>query len=196
MLGLGVLTVGLAIVLVVVLSSPALPVAVVGGAAVGIRLARKKDHPRHVAEVLGVPVLVGLFGVAVSLGTLGRAWSGPATLLSHLGSWGTASFAALSSVVVNNLPAASLLSARTPQAPSLFARRAEPRAKPVRDRVTGLVVVVANGSIGSGTAVDCQSEPHRRCRGAAVDGRRSHLAGCHRLKLTTRSSQAPNKSFI
>jgi arsenical pump membrane protein len=115
--GLGVLTVGLAIVLVVALSSPALPVAVVGGAAVGIRLARKKDHPRHVAQVLGVPVLIGLFGVAVSLGTLGRAWSGPATFLSHLGSWGTAFFAALTSVVVNNLPAASLLSSRTPQHP-------------------------------------------------------------------------------
>ena len=114
---LGVLAVGLAIALVVVLSSPALPVAVVGGAAVGIRLARKKERLRHVAEVLGIPVLVGLFGVAVALGTLGRAWSGPATLLAHLGSWETALFAALASVVVNNLPAASLLSARAPEHP-------------------------------------------------------------------------------
>lgn len=115
--GLGVLAVGLAIVLVLVLSSPALPVFIVGGVAVGIRLARKKDQPRHVAQVLGVPVLVGLFGVAVALGTLGRAWSGPATLLSHLDSWGTALFAAVTSVVVNNLPAASLLSASTPKHP-------------------------------------------------------------------------------
>jgi arsenical pump membrane protein len=90
---------------------------IVGGVAVGIRLARKKDQPRHVAQVLGVPVLVGLFGVAVALGTLGRAWSGPATLLSHLDSWGTALFAAVTSVVVNNLPAASLLSASTPKHP-------------------------------------------------------------------------------
>jgi arsenical pump membrane protein len=116
-LGLGVLAVSLAIVLVVVLSSPALPVAVVGVAAIGIRLAGRKDQPRHVAQVLGVPVLVGLFGVAVALGTLGRAWSGPATLLSHLDSWGTAFFAAFTSVVVNNLPAASLLSARAPEHP-------------------------------------------------------------------------------
>jgi arsenical pump membrane protein len=115
--GLGVLAVGLAIVLVLVLSSPALPVFIVGGVAVGIRLARRKDQPRHVAQVLGVPVLVGLFGVAVALGTLGRAWSGPATLLSHLDSWGTALFAAVTSVVVNNLPAASLLSASTPKHP-------------------------------------------------------------------------------
>jgi arsenical pump membrane protein len=114
---LGVLGVGLAVVLVVVLSSPALPVAVVGAAATGIRLAAKKDEPRHVAQVLGVPVLVGLFGVAVALGTLGRAWSGPATLLSHLDPWGTALFAAITSVLVNNLPAASLLSARAPEHP-------------------------------------------------------------------------------
>jgi arsenical pump membrane protein len=70
-----------------------------------------------VAEVLGVPLLVGLFGVAVALGTLGRVWSGPATLLSHLGVWGSAGVAAASSVLVNNLPAASLLGARTPEHP-------------------------------------------------------------------------------
>jgi arsenical pump membrane protein len=116
-LGLGVLAVGLAVVLVVVLSSPALPVAIVGVTATGIRLAGKKDQPARVARVLGVPVLVGLFGVAVALGTLGRAWSGPANLMSHLGSWATAFFAAGASVVVNNLPAASLLSARAPKHP-------------------------------------------------------------------------------
>jgi arsenical pump membrane protein len=70
-----------------------------------------------VAEVLGLPVLVGLFGVAVALGALGRAWSGPVHLLSHLGIWGTAAVAGLAAVVVNNLPAASLLAARTPSHP-------------------------------------------------------------------------------
>ncbi len=84
-LGLGALAVGLATVLVVVLRSPALPVAVVGVVAIAIRLAAKKDQPRHVAQVLGLPVLLGLFGVAVGLGTLGRAWSGPATVLSAPG---------------------------------------------------------------------------------------------------------------
>jgi hypothetical protein len=33
-------------------------------------------------DVLGLPVLIGLFGLAVALGALGRSWSGPATLLS------------------------------------------------------------------------------------------------------------------
>jgi arsenical pump membrane protein len=66
---------------------------------------------------LDVRVLVGLFGVAVALGTLGRAWSGPATLLSHLNVWGTAVVAALAGVLVNNLPAAALLAAHRPPHP-------------------------------------------------------------------------------
>jgi arsenical pump membrane protein len=64
-----------------------------------------------------VPVLVGLFGLAVALGTLGRAWSGPASLLSHLDLWETAAVAAAGTVLVNNLPAASLLAARIPNRP-------------------------------------------------------------------------------
>jgi arsenical pump membrane protein len=67
--------------------------------------------------ILGLPVLIGLFGIAVALGTLGRAWSGPATLLGHLDSWGTAVTGALLSVTVNNLPAGSLLAARVPPRP-------------------------------------------------------------------------------
>jgi arsenical pump membrane protein len=116
-LGLGLVSVVVAAVLVVVLRSPAIPVFAVGVVAIAIRVARGREHPRHVASVLGLPVLVGLFGVAVALGTLGRVWSGPATLLSHLDLWGTAVVAAGSSVLVNNLPAASLLAARTPPHP-------------------------------------------------------------------------------
>jgi len=115
--GLGLVAVATATVLVVVLSSPALPVAAVGVMAIGVRLATGKDNVRHVAGVLSLPVLLGLFGVAVALGTLGRVWSGPATLLSHLDSGGTAAFAAIASVALNNLPAASLLAARTPSHP-------------------------------------------------------------------------------
>jgi len=115
--GLGLLAVIAATLLVLVLRSPALPVALVGAVAIGVRLITGKDQPRHVVQVLGVPLLVGLFGVAVALGTLGRVWAGPSTLLSHLDVWGTAAVAAVSSVLVNNLPAASLLAARTPDHP-------------------------------------------------------------------------------
>jgi arsenical pump membrane protein len=81
-----------------------------GGGAVHISL-------RAAVDILGVPVLIGLFGLAVALGTLGRSWSGPATLLSHLDAWGAAAVAAAASVLVNNLPAASLLAARRPDHP-------------------------------------------------------------------------------
>jgi arsenical pump membrane protein len=116
-LGLGLAAVLVATVLVLVFHSPALAVVAVGLIAVGVRLARKKENIHHALEVVGVPVLVGLFGIAVALGTLGRLWSGPASLLGHLDSWAGAAVAALLSVVVNNLPAASLLAARTPGHP-------------------------------------------------------------------------------
>jgi arsenical pump membrane protein len=116
-LGLGLAAVVVVTVLVVALPSPALPVAFVGLAVAGIRLAAGRERLGHVTEVVGVPVLVGLFGVAVALGTLGRVWSGPEQLLSHLDIWGTAVVGAAASVLVNNLPAASLLAARAPRHP-------------------------------------------------------------------------------
>jgi arsenical pump membrane protein len=121
-LGLGLLAVAVVTVLVLALRAPALPVAAVGLVAVALRTWRGGDGDRRATarsalRILGVPVLVGLFGLAVALGTLGRSWSGPATLLSHLDAWGTAAVAAVSSVLVNNLPAASLLAARQPPHP-------------------------------------------------------------------------------
>lgn len=115
-LGVGLLAVAAATVLVLVLRSPALPVAGVGVFAVAMR-SRSLDDLRLARDALGASVLVGLFGVAVALGTLGRAWDGPSTLLSHAGPWGNAATGAASSVLVNNLPAASLLSARPPVHP-------------------------------------------------------------------------------
>jgi arsenical pump membrane protein len=103
-----------AVVLVIALRSPAAPVAAVGIAATAVRLAQRRADLRRATATLGLPVLVGLFGVTVGLGTLGRQWSGPATLLSHGGAVGAAIVAALLSVLCNNLPAASLLAARMP----------------------------------------------------------------------------------
>ncbi len=116
-LGLGLVAVLAATVLVVVLHNAAIPVAAIGVAVVAARILTGKENAKHAIDVLGVPVLIGLFGVAVALGTLGRVWSGPADLLSHLDSWGTAVVAAGSSVLLNNLPAASLLAARRPDHP-------------------------------------------------------------------------------
>ncbi len=117
-LGLGMVAVVAATVLVVAIRSSALPVFVTGVVAAGVRvLTSSRPSLARVWQVLAVPVLAGLFGAAVALGTLGRAWSGPAVLLSHLSGWATAAFAAVTTVVVNNLPAASMLAARTPSHP-------------------------------------------------------------------------------
>jgi arsenical pump membrane protein len=111
-LGVGLAAIAAATVLVVILPNAALPVLAVGVIALGLRTDGWRSALRGALEVLGLPVLIGLFGIAVGLGTLGRAWSGPASLLTHLGPWATAGVAAGSTVVFNNLPAASLLSAR------------------------------------------------------------------------------------
>ena len=116
-LGAGLVAIVTATVFVLVLHSPALPVAVVGLAAVLLKARSWPGQGRRAFEVLGVPVLLGLFGIAVSLGTLGRVWSGPADLLRHLGTWATAGLAAVMTVLVNNLPAASLLASRPPPRP-------------------------------------------------------------------------------
>lgn len=140
-LGVGLVAIAAVTVLVVTLRAPALPVAAVGVLALLTRWTRpaRQSHPEipgqpaeavddatqpgepltpgAAVRALGLPVLAGLFGLAVGLGALGRAWSGPATLLAHCDAWGTAAVAALTSVLVNNLPAASLLAARQPTHP-------------------------------------------------------------------------------
>jgi arsenical pump membrane protein len=112
--GIGLLAVAAAVVLVVTLHSPALPVLIVGVVTILIRVAQRRLNFRGAWDTLGAPVLVGLFGVTIGLGTLGRVWSGPATLLAHVGGMGAAAVAAVLSVLFNNLPAASLLAARNP----------------------------------------------------------------------------------
>jgi arsenical pump membrane protein len=135
-IGLGLLAVVAATVLVVTIRDSALAVLGIGVAVAGFRMLAGESRParnhgapvagtaaarspglqalelRRICEVLGLPVLIGLFGLAVALGTLGRAWSGPAALLSHLSGWATAAFAAIAAAAVNNLPAASMLAAR------------------------------------------------------------------------------------
>jgi arsenical pump membrane protein len=107
--GVGVVAVAAAAVLVVALSEPALPVLAVGLAAT----AAHRRRPR-----LGAPALGGLFALAVALGTLARAWHGPAALLSSSGTWTTAATSAVASVLLNNLPAAVLFSAQPPAHPA------------------------------------------------------------------------------
>lgn len=105
---LGMAATLLAAVLMVVVRDPAIPVVAVGIAACLLRRVRMRVDLR-------VPAL--LFVVAVGLGTLARAWHGPAHLLAGSDRWLTAAIAAGGSVVVNNLPATVLFSAQRPPHP-------------------------------------------------------------------------------
>ena len=118
-LGVGLVGAVVAVVAVVALGGTAMALVVLGtGLAVaGCRAAQGRLSVAAVRQTVDVPVLVGLFGLAVALGTLGRAWSGPQWLLAHTASTGQAAIGAVSSVLANNLPAASLLAARTPPDP-------------------------------------------------------------------------------
>lgn len=110
-LGVGLASVVAVVVLVLLLPDAALPVLGVGLVAVAVRLAQGRLTSGPVLSILGPAVLIGLFGLAVALGTLGRAWRGPQHLLAHLSRLPTAALGAATSVAVNNLPAASLLGA-------------------------------------------------------------------------------------
>ena len=107
-LGIGAVATAAATVLILVLHNAALPVLAIGVAAVVTRRLRPS---------IGAPVLAGLFLLAVALGTLARRWHGPASLLRHAGVIGGAAVGAAASVLINNLPAASLLSAERPPHP-------------------------------------------------------------------------------
>jgi arsenical pump membrane protein len=112
-LGLGAAAVAVSTVLVLVLTSPALPVLVVGLITAGLA---RTPRARLLAAI-DVRMISGLFAFAVALGTLGRAWRGPEALVDSLGRWQTAAVGALSAIGVNNLPAAVLLTPDPPAHP-------------------------------------------------------------------------------
>ena len=111
-LGLGAAAVVAAARLVLVLPNPALPVLGLGLTAAGVR--RLRERP-------GLRMLAPLFAISVGLGTLAWAWGGPTRLLASADPCATAAVATLGSILVNNLPAAVLLSAhRPPHTPALL----------------------------------------------------------------------------
>lgn len=112
--GAGALGVALVVAAMLVLSPAweAVATICVAAAAIGWSGARGRVRAGELTRTVNAPVLGGLFGVAVCLGTLGRVWSWPSHLLAHASSAATAAAGAVTSVLVNNLPAASLLGAR------------------------------------------------------------------------------------
>lgn len=97
-----------AVVVMLVCANPALPVLAIGLLVVVLRRRRVR---------VGVVVPVVLFVVATLAGAVGHLWSGPANAIADAGAVETAVIAAVASIVVNNLPAAALLSAQSMQHP-------------------------------------------------------------------------------
>jgi arsenical pump membrane protein len=110
--GLGLLGALAAAGLTIALREPAVPVLLVGLALIAIEVVRGRLQWREVVRAIGPIVLISLFLVSVAVGVLARSWDGPAQLLAYSGRWGTTGIAALASVLINNLPAAVLLSSR------------------------------------------------------------------------------------
>lgn len=109
----GTVAVAAAAAMVLVLPEPALPVLALGAAAaVLVRLGS-----RTALRVANLLLLGGVLLVAVGLGTLARSTHAFEHLVTHAGRWETAWLGAGASVVVNNLPAAALLSAHLPAHP-------------------------------------------------------------------------------
>lgn len=110
-LGLGFWGALLAAVLILVLRDAALPVLAVGLLLVARRAQRGELCLSETLTELGAPALLGLFLLSVLLGTVARASAFPADAIHSAGAPLTAVVAALASIVINNLPAAVLLSA-------------------------------------------------------------------------------------
>ncbi len=116
-LGFGALGVVLAVVLVLGLRAPALPVLAVGAACASGQLVTRRASLAPLRRAVN-PLLLGpLFVLATALGTLARLWGAPARLLSDLGTPATSLLGAAAASLLNNLPATMLLSSHVPAHP-------------------------------------------------------------------------------
>ncbi len=101
-LGLGAAATLASAILVVSLPNAALPVLAIGVAGTALRRLRPQLDTRALALV---------FALAVALGAAARHWPGPTSLLDSGGAWTAAATGVATSVLINNLPAAVVLSA-------------------------------------------------------------------------------------
>lgn len=109
--------VGVAVVLVLGLRSPALPVLAVGAAVATLAIRRRSLSVDEVRDAVDPATLAAVFALAVALGTLARTWSGPSHLVATASRTQTAILGTVAAVAVNNLPASVLLASRAPAHP-------------------------------------------------------------------------------
>jgi arsenical pump membrane protein len=113
----GLVGLALATVFMLVLANPALPVLMVGVATEATVFLTAGPRLRNVLAVLNFPLLVGLFLLALVVAVVAREWNYPSDLMASSSVWATATIGALGANIINNLPAAALLSSKLPRHP-------------------------------------------------------------------------------
>lgn len=116
--GPGIVGVVAAIVLMLAVSRPAIPVLVVALAVAAVDVAiRHRFSAGSLLRSANLPMVVGLFILATAVSVASRYWHVAEHLIGTAGTWQTAGIAAASSNLINNLPAAAMLSATFPAHP-------------------------------------------------------------------------------
>ncbi|HEX3840128.1 MAG TPA: SLC13 family permease [Acidimicrobiales bacterium] len=115
--GAGMVGVAGATGLVLALPNPAVPVLVLGVVVVAVQRFTGRLPLSVAARSANPALLTGLFVVAVALGWLSRVWGAPGRLMGSATSIATAWIAVAAAGLVNNLPAAVLLSSQSPLHP-------------------------------------------------------------------------------
>ena len=101
-----------------VLRNPALPVFIVGFIAECVEiLALRRGSVAESVKIANLPLLSTLFALALGVASLARVWNYPAHVMSVAGTWATGFIGAGAANVINNLPAAALLSSKLPAHP-------------------------------------------------------------------------------
>ena len=115
--GPGLVGVIAAIVVMLVLSHPAIAVLVIALCLAVIDVMRRRFTVTSLIRSANLPMIVGLFVLATAVSVASRFWHLSQHLIGSAGAWQSAGIAAASSNVINNLPAAALLSATFPLHP-------------------------------------------------------------------------------
>jgi arsenical pump membrane protein len=110
----GTLAVALSVIAMLVLRDPALPVLAIGIVAAGNEVMVTRTMRVRDSFLVTSPLLLApLFALAVLVGWLGRSWHRVGHLVAHTSSLATSLIGAGTSLVINNLPAASLFSGQS-----------------------------------------------------------------------------------
>ena len=117
-LSVGSAGVAAATILMLATANPALPVLAVGVAAeLWETLVIRRSRLSEALRVLNLALLGGLFCFSSAVAVVARLWHAPEHLMTSAGTWASAGVGVLSANVINNLPAAALLSSKLPTHP-------------------------------------------------------------------------------